>query len=343
MRFHYEHEGRSALSLDYLTVNLLPLLFLFLVSLLVGLTVGVLTLRYPRLKPQPTSPSLDTARAIGETVAKHSRLRTALGRRFDPAVATGLALTVALLFVIGGGVLFGALTYLVRSHSALLAIDNSVAKWGNRHATTTSMHVLNDVTQLASIYVVVVLCVVLALVETVRERTVWVAAFILTVMAGEELLMLSIKHLVDRIRPAFNPAAATLGPSFPSGHSATAAAFYATAALLLGRFQPRPTRAILAGLAAGVAVCVACTRVLLDVHWLSDVIAGLSLGWGWFAVCSIAYGGRILRFGAGAEQVARTAQASPTPGRARKPRSHSALRSKSAGRRLTHKGSKAAE
>lgn len=307
MRFYYEHEGTSALRLEYLTATLLPLLFLFLVSLPVGVAVAVLTLRYPRLTPHTTSPSLETAKTIGEEVAKHGRLRAALDRRFDPAVATGLALTVALIFVIGGGVLFGALAYLVRSHSELLGIDNSVAKWGNRHATTTSMRVLNDVTQLASIYVVVVLCVVLALVETVRERTVWVAAFILTVMVGEELLMLSVKHLVGRIRPAFNPAAATLGPSFPSGHSATAAAFYATAALLLGRFQRRPVRAILAGLAVGIAVGVACTRVLLDVHWLSDVIAGLSLGWGWFAVCSIAYGGRILRFGAGAEQVARTA------------------------------------
>lgn len=308
MRFHHDHEDRCALRLEYLTVDLLPLLFLILVSLFVGLSVGLVTLRYPRLPTRAPSPSLETARTIGETVAKHSRLRTALNRRFDPAVATGLALTVAMVFVIGGGVLLGALAYLVRSHSELLAIDNSVAKWGNRHATHTSMRVLNDVTQLASIYVVVVLAIVLALVETVRERTAWVFAFILTVMAGEEALMLSIKELVGRIRPAFNPAAATLGPSFPSGHSATAAAFYATAALLIGRFQRRPARALLAGLAAGIAVGVACTRVLLDVHWLSDVIAGLSLGWAWFAVCSIAYGGRILRFGAGAEQVARTAQ-----------------------------------
>ena len=72
----------------------------------------------------------------------------------------------------------------------------------------------------------------------------------------------------------------------------------------------RPARAVLAGLAAGIAVAVAASRVLLDVHWLSDVIAGLALGWAWFAVCGIAFGGRILRFGAGA-QVA--AQYSPPP------------------------------
>jgi hypothetical protein len=47
--------------------------------------------------------------------------------------------------------------------------------------------------------------------------------------------------------------------------------------------------------------------VLLDVHWLSDVIAGLLLGWSWFAVCGIAFGGRLLQFGAPAELAAAVA------------------------------------
>ncbi|MGZ4356070.1 MAG: phosphatase PAP2 family protein, partial [Gaiellaceae bacterium] len=112
-----------------------------------------------------------------------------------------------------------------------------------------------------------------------------------------------------RVRPSFNPAAATLGPSFPSGHSATAAAFFAAAALLLGRGRGRPTRAVLAGFAAGIAVGVAASRVLLDVHWFTDVIAGLALGWAWLAACAIAFGGRLLRFGATAETAARAANA----------------------------------
>jgi undecaprenyl-diphosphatase len=141
-------------------------------------------------------------------------------------------------------------------------------------------------------------------------------------------LTLSVKQLMDRVRPAFNPVAATLGPSFPSGHSATAAAFYATAALLLGRWRSRPTRAVLAGLAAAIAVAVAATRVLLDAHWLTDVIAGLALGWAWFAVCAIAFGGRILRFGAAAETVARVAERPEPAGSGRQARleEHEAVR-----------------
>jgi len=289
----------------------MPVLVLFALALTVGLIVGLLAWRYPRIATPQVTPTIDTARKVGKTVGRHPRLRSLLKARLDPSVATGLALTLALILVIGGGVLFGALAYLVRTNAHLAGIDKGVAKWGNRNASPTSTHLLDDVTQLGSIYVVVVLCVVLAVAETIREKTVWVMPFIIAVMGGEEALTLTVKGLVDRLRPTFNPAAATLGPSFPSGHSATSAAFYATVALLVGRGRARPFRAVLIGFAAGIAVGVAASRVLLDVHWLTDVIAGLSLGWAWFAVCSIAFGGRILRFGAAAETAARVAKSTP--------------------------------
>jgi undecaprenyl-diphosphatase len=289
----------------------MPLLVLFALAVTVGVIVGLVVWRYPRVAAPAPAPAHETARKVGETVGPRRRLRTILDARLDPEAATGLALTLALVLAIGGGLLLGVLAYLVRTNSHLIGIDNGIAKWGNRHATSTSMRGLNDLTQLGSVYVVVAFCLVLAAAETIRQRSVWVVAFIASVMVGEEVLTLSVKALADRVRPTFNPAAATLGPSFPSGHSATAAAFYATAALLIGRWRSRPIRALLAGLAVGIAVAVASTRVLLDVHWLTDVIAGLALGWAWFAVCGIAFGGRILRFGAAAETVARVADAQP--------------------------------
>ncbi len=287
----------------------MPLLLLLLIAIAAGSIVGLVAWRYPRAGKATAASPAGAARSVGETVGRHSRLRAMRDARLDPAAATGLALTLALLLAIGGGLLLGVLAYLVRSNSHLIGIDNGVAKWGNQHASAASTRGLNAITQLGSIYVVIGLGVVLAVVETIRERTVWVTAFIVAALGGEELLQTTVKQLADRVRPTFNPAAASLGPSFPSGHSATAAVFYATAALLIGRWRGRPARALLAGLAVGIAVAVAASRVLLDLHWLSDVIAGLALGWAWFAVCAIAFGGRILRFGAGAETAARAADA----------------------------------
>ena len=55
--------------------------------------------------------------------------------------------------------------------------------------------------------------------------------FLLIVVAGNGILTTTVKELVDRVRPALNPIAETLGPSFPSGHSSWSAAFFAAAAL----------------------------------------------------------------------------------------------------------------
>lgn len=292
----------------------MPLLVLFVLFSTVAVVSGLVTWRYPRVSTPGPSSALEAARDLGESARRHPRLRKLLAGRLDPEAATGLALTAAMIVAIGGGFLFAVLAYLIRSHAHLLGIDSGIAKWGNRHATATSTHVLNAVTQLGSIYVIAGLCVVLAIAETLRQRVVWVPLFVVAVMGGEEILTLTVKQLAGRVRPAFNPAAATLGPAFPSGHSANSAAFYATAALLIGRWRPRTARAVLAGLAVGIAVAVAASRVLLDVHWLTDVVAGLALGWAWFAVCAIAFGGRILRFGAAAETAARAAEPwRPTP------------------------------
>jgi membrane-associated phospholipid phosphatase len=287
----------------------MPLLALLILALTVGGVVGLVTWRYPRTPTPSPTPTLDTARKVGGTVGTHPGLRAIMAARLDPETVTGLALTLALVFTIGGGLLLGVLAYLVRTNTHLIGLDNGVAKWGNRHASALSTQGLNLVTQLGSIYTVVALCVVLAAVETMRTKSVWIVPFIVVVVGGEEILTTTIKQLADRVRPSFNPAALTLGPSFPSGHSATAAVFYAAAALLLGRRRGRSTRAVLAALAAGIAVAVAASRVLLDVHWLSDVIAGLVLGWAWLAACAIAFGGRLLRFGATAETAARAAKA----------------------------------
>ena len=291
----------------------MPILVLAIAALGAGIVAGLLVWRYPRESGFARTPALATAGKVGEVVQGHSRLRHLLRRRLDPESATGLALSLALGAVVLGGVVLGLLAYLVRTNARLNSIDNGVAKWGARNASPLSTHVLDGVTQLGSIEVVVFLAAVLALVEWRRTGGRWILAFVVMVLAGEELASTVIKDLVDRARPAFNPAAASLGPSFPSGHTTTAAAFWAAAALLLGRRRPRAARAIIAGGAVGLAVAVASSRVLLDVHWLSDVIGGLALGWAWFAVCAVAFGGRALEFGAGAEVAEAVAEIEPPP------------------------------
>jgi membrane-associated phospholipid phosphatase len=290
--------------------TLVPVLLLLLVAVCVGAAVTLLVWRYPSSPVVPTRPTAATAEAVGESLAEHRRLRRLLVQRLDPEVATGLALTVALATILVGGLVLGVLAYLVRSSDRLVDLDESIAQWGFDHASAASDAGLHVVTTLGETWFVWAAALAIVGWEWHRRRRArWVAAYLVCVLVGENLLTRTIKELIDRVRPALNPIAETLGPSFPSGHSATAAAFYAAAALVLGRGRPRLQRALLAGGAIGIAVAVAGSRVLLDVHWLSDVIAGLALGWAWFAACSVAFGGRLLRFGAAAERAGERAVA----------------------------------
>ena len=143
--------------------------------------------------------------------------------------------------------------------------------------------------------------VVVFVVEMIRRPSRWLPVFLVAVVIGQTLMSTQIKDLLDRVRPTANPIAHTLGPSFPSGHTTGAAACFAAFALVLGRGRSRNTQAVLAGAAVFIAIAVAASRVLLGVHWLTDVLGGLALGWGWFALCSIAFGGRLLRLGAPVE------------------------------------------
>jgi undecaprenyl-diphosphatase len=253
-------------------------------------------------------PDQDVTRGHGP--AEHAaeelfRARAArfLRRRLDPEAATGLALTVALVLILAAALGFGLVSDMVTSRTGLYRYDASAAAWGADHANPTSTRVLALVTWLGATVTVLSVTVALGVLEWVGRRRLAVLAFLLTVVVGQNLIANTVKALVDRERPPVPHLAASSGFSFPSGHTAAAAATWAAVALVLGRGRPLRVKGWLAAGATLITVAVASSRVLLGVHWLTDVIGGAALGFGWFVVCSVAFGGALLHFGAPAERV----------------------------------------
>lgn len=222
----------------------------------------------------------------------------------DRHVAGGLALVVALAVLSAGAIGVGLLFDMVDGNRGIARWDRSVADWGSEHATGWSTRVLDLVTDLGATPVVVGLALIVALVDRRRYGNRQVPLFLAAVLGGVFAVNNILKLIVDRERPDVVHLVSATSSSFPSGHSATAAAAWCAFALVLTRHEDRRRRAAGAAVAAVVTGGVAASRALLGVHWLTDVLAGVTVGWTWFLLCALAFGGRLQRLGEPAEEAA---------------------------------------
>jgi len=93
-------------------------------------------------------------------------------------------------------------------------------------------------------------------------------------------LVLGLKHVFGLPRPPISPRG-DLG--FPSGHALGSTAFWGGVAVLADRWRWRRRLAA----AAAVIVVVSASRVLIGVHYLADVVAGVAVG---VALLAVAFG-----------------------------------------------------
>lgn len=137
--------------------------------------------------------------------------------------------------------------------------------------------VVLGLTQLGAPLVLEVAAVVIAFL--VRRR---LAVYVIVTVFGAELVSTLVKDAVSRVRPCVDLASCPATSSFPSGHATGAAAFYVALAVVLRRRW-----GLRAGWLLAVPLVVAATRVLLGVHYLSDVTAGLVVGGCWAAAWTV--------------------------------------------------------
>lgn len=184
-----------------------------------------------------------------------------------PAVVLGITLVAVSLVIgvaVGGRDPFGFDLDLVRSAAPLR--DVPVLGWVLRMASRIGYAWGLVPTVLAT-------SVVVAGTTRSRARTALVASATLVTAVVTTIE----KDLFDRPRPTLDPDVVISSFSMPSGHSSASAAFAMSVALCVPAGRARTT----AGVALGLfALTVGLSRVVLGVHFPTDVAAGWCLGAG---------------------------------------------------------------
>nr|WP_199047592.1 phosphatase PAP2 family protein [Dyella sp. ASV24] len=213
---------------------------------------------------------------------RHGERTTANGGR--PVAVRGVT---ALLLLMSMGLLFAAIAVALKEEATrwLPSFDQSLAE--DLHSSmqpsvlgaVAAVSHLGDLGSVATATVVILAALLLR--RHLRLATCWAIT-----MAGIVPINSGLKALFQRPRPLNNHGfMVEHGWSFPSGHAFGAIVFYGMLAYVLLRLLPhRWHRWVIAGAVAMVGV-IGLSRIVLQVHYFSDVMAGYVSGMAWLAVC----------------------------------------------------------
>ncbi len=111
----------------------------------------------------------------------------------------------------------------------------------------------------------------------------WIAAF-----GGSSAISTGLKHIILRARPeGAEQYLYSMSYSFPSTHALASLVGYGMLAYVIcqDRIPGRTQQRLVALFAASIVTAIALSRLILGVHYGSDVVGGLALGAFWLSVC----------------------------------------------------------
>ena len=119
-----------------------------------------------------------------------------------------------------------------------------------------------------------------------RKHSNQTAIFLLINMIGISLMTTILKDFFHRDRPGIFEQYDGTGYSFPSGHTTGSISFYGFCAYLVW-LHVRETwkRVILTAFLLLLALMISFSRVILAVHYVTDIVAGAAIASIWLLLC----------------------------------------------------------
>ena len=171
----------------------------------------------------------------------------------------------------------------------LSSLDEDLSAWVARSMPGVAEWIARVLSWIGG-WVGVSIVVAVALVWLLRRGETALGGLLVVVALGNQVVNIVTKDGYDRPRPtAGSPIDLPLSSSFPSGHAMTGIAVFGLLGLIASR-ELASRRARAAALVAGFALgaLIAASRVVLNVHFLTDVLGGVALGLAWLALCLLA-------------------------------------------------------
>lgn len=158
-------------------------------------------------------------------------------------------------------------------------IDNIVSRYAKTMDYTVLYHFAFNVTKLGSSTFLIPFTIFIAIMLTLLYREYKQAIVISSATVFTYILNELIKIIVKRERPSLFIEAHATGYSFPSGHSMIPFVFYG---LLLYYFNRKVKneriKLVFTMTIVSVILLIGLSRVILNVHYLSDVLTGFLVG-----------------------------------------------------------------
>jgi membrane-associated phospholipid phosphatase len=181
---------------------------------------------------------------------------------------------------------FSLIAATVARHDPILQRDLQVLVWLHTHGSPAFSAFLLAITYLHSMIGISVFTVILGAALAQRRKWYWVLALGLSV-GGGMLLNTLLKLAFHRQRPVWDDPLLTLTTnSFPSGHAAAATLFYGFLSVYVVSHVKELSLGVACVAASVLMVAlVAFSRMYLGVHYLSDVLAAISISTAWLVLC----------------------------------------------------------
>lgn len=199
--------------------------------------------------------------------------------------AVGIFVTAGAVLALAGTWAFAALAVHVQS-GATQAFDDAILRWVAAHQVAWVHVAMLQVTELGTGVVVMMVVAVSSLFLWLTKHKHSASLLLVTTAVGI-LINSMLKDVFHRTRPAiFSSGVEVFSSSFPSGHSMSAAIVYGTVAYLAARLQRRYwSRVFTALIALALILLIAASRIYLGVHYPSDTLAGMVIGFAWAGFC----------------------------------------------------------